>query len=192
MSRRLLPSVASRDDLVQRSSPVFSPRCTQTMVATFRIATRAPPTYRRAGPRVVQDGVARQATFKASRSRRRYRARRPRHPASNASAVSARPSLPTHQRLLSAPGTSMPLREFTDKTGATWRVWETRPTGTRLAVRPEFVDGWLTFELGTGTADGTRRRLAPIPTDWAERSHLELRRLCLDAHPERPRTRLPE
>jgi hypothetical protein len=86
----------------------------------------------------------------------------------------------------------MPLREFTDRTGATWRVWETRPVGARLAVRPEFVDGWLTFENATGSADVTRRRLAPIPTGWAELPDLELRRLCLDAHPERARTRMTE
>jgi hypothetical protein len=86
----------------------------------------------------------------------------------------------------------MPLREFTDTTGATWRVWDTRPTGTRLAVRPEFTGGWLTFEVGTGTADVTRRRLAPVPAGWSELPDLELRRLCRDAHPERARPRQSE
>jgi hypothetical protein len=81
----------------------------------------------------------------------------------------------------------MPLREFTGRDGATWRVWETRPAGSRLAVRPEFVDGWLTFENGAGTADVRRRRLAPVPTGCAELTDLELRRLCLNAQPERVR-----
>ena len=76
----------------------------------------------------------------------------------------------------------MALREFTDRRGNSWRVWETRPTTDN--VRPELQDGWLTFEQGE-----TRRRLAPIPERWAECSELELRRLCTAAQPERARRR---
>jgi hypothetical protein len=86
----------------------------------------------------------------------------------------------------------MPLREFTDRTGATWRVWETRPNTGRGTLRPGFVDGWLTFEHGADTPDVTRRRLAPIPAGWADLPELELRRLCLEARLERPRKRLVE
>lgn len=104
----------------------------------------------------------------------------------------------------------MPLREFSDVHGRPWRVWDTRPTTGRLRV--QFVDGWLTFErleeeapsiaardLGASREDVTgdaatarRRRLAPIPDGWAELPDLDLRRLCLEALPERPRRRLIE
>ena len=70
----------------------------------------------------------------------------------------------------------MALREFTDATGSTWRVWETRPIGRTLG--PEFWHGWLVFAHGA-----VRRRLVPIPEGWAELPEGELRRLCLEADP---------
>lgn len=54
---------------------------------------------------------------------------------------------------------SMALREFTDESGRAWCAWETRPTSAQ--IRPEFADGWLTFESGT-----EKRRLAPVPDGW--------------------------
>jgi hypothetical protein len=77
----------------------------------------------------------------------------------------------------------MALREFTDGTGATWRVWETRPIGRALG--PEFQHGWLVFAQGAA-----RRRLVPIPEGWAELPERELRRLCLAADPGGPRPRV--
>ena len=82
----------------------------------------------------------------------------------------------------------MARREFTDGTGNAWRVWDTRPATGR--VRTAYRRGWLTFEQGEQEA--SRRRLAPIPERWEELPERELRRLCLEAPPERPRTRPTE
>ena len=79
----------------------------------------------------------------------------------------------------------MALREFTDARGTTWRVWDTRPASDRL--RPEFANGWLTFEHGAAESPTTRRRLAPIPANWADLPDDHLRQLCLQAERERPR-----
>jgi len=57
----------------------------------------------------------------------------------------------------------MPIKEFTDPDGVSWRVWATNPT--RGNVRPHFAAGWLTFE----SAD-ERRRLAPVPAGWEDAS----------------------
>lgn len=53
----------------------------------------------------------------------------------------------------------MALREFTDESGRAWCAWDTRPTSAQ--VRPEFADGWLTFE-----SEGEKRRLSPVPDGW--------------------------
>jgi hypothetical protein len=50
------------------------------------------------------------------------------------------------------------LREFIDRQGATWRVWEVHPT---LQIAPALTDGWLCFDCS-----GTRRRFAGIPPGW--------------------------
>ena len=76
----------------------------------------------------------------------------------------------------------MAIREFTDRKGDTWRVWETRPSTSRL--RPQFREGWLTFEH-----DDVRRRLSPIPDGWADADELELRRLFIESALEVPRAR---
>jgi hypothetical protein len=77
----------------------------------------------------------------------------------------------------------MGLREFTDGKGTAWRVRDTRPLTGR--VRAEFQGGWITFEQGG--RETTCRRLAPIPGRWEELPESELRRLCFEAPPERPR-----
>ena len=46
---------------------------------------------------------------------------------------------------------------------------------------PALVQGWLAFQSGT-----VRRRLAPIPHDWASRSDEELLQLCRSAQPVAP------
>lgn len=63
----------------------------------------------------------------------------------------------------------MALREFTDESGRTWCAWDTRPTSAQ--VRPEFADGWLTFESGE-----EKRRLSPVPDGW---DTLPIDHLCL-------------
>jgi hypothetical protein len=55
----------------------------------------------------------------------------------------------------------MPLREFDDRRGRRWRVWDTVPA--RTEAMGDFREGWLTFDNGTD-----RRRLAPVPARWSE------------------------
>jgi hypothetical protein len=62
------------------------------------------------------------------------------------------------------------LREFTDKDGNRWRVWDVTPLlhtqRSQLRTPGVFADvpeGWLCFESGT-----ERRRLSPIPVEWPE------------------------
>jgi hypothetical protein len=59
------------------------------------------------------------------------------------------------------------LREFTDRNGESWQVWDVRPSlhadderesTKRFATVPV---GWLCFE-----SRSDRRRLSPIPQDW--------------------------
>lgn len=100
----------------------------------------------------------------------------------------------------------MPLREFIDPAGRTWKVWSVypqyadrreahrqgipRPGGERrhheeprVQLDGPFRHGWLTFESAN-----ERRRLAPIPPGWDDGSDEALLRLCERATPvEGPR-----
>lgn len=63
----------------------------------------------------------------------------------------------------------MALRDFTDRAGRKWRVWDVSSATIHPATRGEdymrdYLDGWLAFESADGLA---KCRLAPIPTDWA-------------------------
>lgn len=104
----------------------------------------------------------------------------------------------------------MALREFNDERGREWTVWDVHPSlaerrkhnagpppGTRdrrryvearLHMRPSMSQGWLTFE----SRDGERRRLAPIPEDWATASQHQLAAWCAMASPAPPSRRLIE
>ena len=60
----------------------------------------------------------------------------------------------------------MPLRTFTDRDGAEWRVWSVVPEPhAALTLDREFRAGWLAFEQ---MEDGERRRLAltDVPSGW--------------------------
>lgn len=85
----------------------------------------------------------------------------------------------------------MALREYTDPSGTTWRVWNVepmsretpgytgeerraltvrgfhpdrrRPSAREASLMPEMRHGWLCFE-----AQREKRRLAPIPAGWEE------------------------
>lgn len=79
----------------------------------------------------------------------------------------------------------MALREFRDSSGTDWKVWDTTPE--RLQASPvsdralgELRAGWITFSSVLG-----RRRLAPVPPDWANKSARELEALCEAAAPTR-------
>ena len=66
----------------------------------------------------------------------------------------------------------MPKRQFHDATGASWDVWDVRPSDARessvpktsiLSLDPLLENGWLCFQAGP-----ERRRFAPIPPAWWE------------------------
>ena len=72
---------------------------------------------------------------------------------------------------------AMAYREFRDSAGLTWRVWDTLPTRPQV-MDAMWRDGWLTFQSGSA-----RRRLAPIPTGWADESPNRLELMCKAAQP---------
>ena len=76
----------------------------------------------------------------------------------------------------------MPKRQFHDATGASWDVWDVRPSDASrsayhrdvarepstpktsiLSLDPLLENGWLCFQAGP-----ERRRFAPIPPAWWE------------------------
>jgi hypothetical protein len=90
------------------------------------------------------------------------------------------------------------LREFRDRTGVRWRVWDVRPAvpliDRRLALRrdsstedypgaerrryerraaTQVSEGWLAFDSVLG-----RRRLMQIPARWAEAVESQLSEWC--------------
>src|SRR5688572_2980141 len=82
----------------------------------------------------------------------------------------------------------MALREFTDRSGSRWRVWDIRPEQMHAAVRAEdhlqnVLNGWLAFE---SVQSGEKRRLVPIPGGWETASEAELDRMLARADPVRP------
>jgi hypothetical protein len=104
---------------------------------------------------------------------------------------------------------NMSLRTFTDSTGRQWEAYDVVPraeerrrydrrsgetkaeleedrrdTDRRLSVgRSDHITakaGWLCFESGD-----ERRRLTPIPDDWARCDEAQLAAYCRDARPAR-------
>jgi hypothetical protein len=62
----------------------------------------------------------------------------------------------------------MALRDFTDRAGRAWRVWDVTADAIHPATRGEdymrdYLDGWLAFESADGLA---KCRLTPIPPGW--------------------------
>jgi hypothetical protein len=77
----------------------------------------------------------------------------------------------------------MALREFIDKHGIVWNVWDITPESMHpVTVREfflgEYQEGWLAFESAN-----ERRRLSSWPEDWASLSDEELAALCERAKP---------
>jgi len=103
----------------------------------------------------------------------------------------------------------MSHRIFTDATGRRWEVWSVQPSKverrrinygpppavserrrvseTRAFIGERWANGWLAFHTM-----GERRRLAPFPADWAQRSDEELVALCDQAEQVTPPRRLTE
>lgn len=73
----------------------------------------------------------------------------------------------------------MAVREFTDRRGVDWRVWDVTPTHMHPVTRGEdymanLQDGWLVFESGS-----EKRRLeAPYPAEWLSFGIPQLEELC--------------
>ncbi|HEX6059574.1 MAG TPA: hypothetical protein VFZ11_11220 [Gemmatimonadaceae bacterium] len=68
------------------------------------------------------------------------------------------------------------VREFADRSGRPWRVWQVKPGRSREGLHGErmlaaFTTGWLAFEA---LDDGTRRRLVGTVEGWEERPDEEL------------------
>lgn len=77
----------------------------------------------------------------------------------------------------------MALREFVDKHGTLWNVWDITPESMHpVTVREfflgEYQEGWLAFESAS-----ERKRLAAWPENWASLSDGELEALCERAKP---------
>lgn len=70
----------------------------------------------------------------------------------------------------------MAYREFTDDRGVVWTAWDTYPESSERVGLGAFQTGWLTFQSGE-----ERRRLFPIPADWAEAPEPALRQWARDA-----------
>jgi len=70
------------------------------------------------------------------------------------------------------------LREFTDKNGTAWRVWDVDPKSPKAPVikdlrRVAGGQGWLVFDSPV-----ERRRLTPIPAGWDSTDPEKLAALC--------------
>ena len=104
----------------------------------------------------------------------------------------------------------MAHRAFQDARGRTWQVWTVEPTfverrltppspedppvierrqrpSVRMKIGPEWTRGWLAFET-----EGEKRRLAPIPSGWADCTDEQLSELCAGAIEVRPSRRFVE
>jgi hypothetical protein len=79
----------------------------------------------------------------------------------------------------------MAYRVFASPDGTVWQVWEIpalRDEPVTLDPRDESLrQGWLCFESAT-----EKRRLAPVPERWIDRSEQQLWLYCRVADPVRP------
>jgi hypothetical protein len=99
----------------------------------------------------------------------------------------------------------MPKRQFRDATGASWDVWDVRPSDASrvydravaresrvpetpiLSLDPLLENGWLCFQAGP-----ERRRFAPIPPAWWELPDGVLRVMLEIANPVATTIHRPE
>jgi hypothetical protein len=77
----------------------------------------------------------------------------------------------------------MALRDFSDRAGRQWRVWDVTADAIHPATRGEdymrnYLDGWLAFESADGLA---KCRLTPIPPNWAIASVADLEKWLHEA-----------
>jgi len=85
----------------------------------------------------------------------------------------------------------MPVREFTDSKGRSWRAWDVAPDDLNARIKNEDYlaalnyTGWIAFETKKGA--GEKRRLYPIPKGWSELPDRELEELLNKAEVVRGR-----
>ena len=77
----------------------------------------------------------------------------------------------------------MALRDFADRAGRQWRVWDVTAEAIHPATRGEdymrdYLAGWLAFESFDGLA---KCRLTPIPPEWASAPVSQLEQWLHDA-----------
>ena len=74
-------------------------------------------------------------------------------------------------------------RTFRDSRGVTWSVWAVYPQSARgrAGLHGAYANGWLTF-----VCEVEKRRLSPVPDDWAALDDGALEALCLAAKVARP------
>jgi hypothetical protein len=76
------------------------------------------------------------------------------------------------------------VREFRDRQGRAWRVWEVRPGGLGRPLTElhrylgDFVNGWLAFAC---LDNDIRKRLPKFPPDWLQMSDREIEALLNQA-----------
>jgi hypothetical protein len=73
-------------------------------------------------------------------------------------------------------------RVFASPDGVIWRAWDVpgSPDIAAGTMEQTLRDGWLCFE-----SDQEKRRLAPVPDRWSERSEEQLWLYCRIAEPAR-------
>lgn len=75
------------------------------------------------------------------------------------------------------------VREFQDRQGVAWRVWEVRPgLGRPLSELHRYLGAYLNGWLAFGSLDSdVRKRLPKFPPDWLRMGDQELEALLLQA-----------
>ena len=73
------------------------------------------------------------------------------------------------------------MRQFRDNAGVEWQVYQTERAAAADRRRDhllpvEYREGWLVFE-----SESEKRRLAPVPPDWAQLSDEALAAFCASA-----------
>lgn len=85
----------------------------------------------------------------------------------------------TERAALAATPADEAHRVFRDSQGVTWSVWAVRPSGqggVRAELRGTFAQGWLAF-----VCEDEKRRLSPVPDEWATLDDSALEALCVQA-----------
>lgn len=167
-------------------------RAEETLKSTLREACAADVVHADTGELIKVEemlAIASDAAKRAISIRRKRRHGGTKAAKQQASAADA-PSAPDLPVPMEDVPTAPEHRTFSDSDGVMWTVRAVYPldrTDARHArLLGTFQQGWLSFECET-----RKRRLSPIPPDWATADDLELQDLCLRAE-EAPTRRTDE